>query len=233
MRNLPLFDRICDPITLFHQRVTIISKLAISNLSYERNDQQLLGHINFTLAAQQGLLVTGPNGAGKTTLLRIIAGLLMPTTGQITWQDNCYLAETTRYHQALHYLGHANALQLNLSVAENVRYFLQLQQMPVAIAVETVLQQLGLYKIQNQLAKQLSAGQKRRLALAKLLLIQKPLWILDEPFANLDKKFTEFFAECITQHLQNGGMVLLAAHQFEPKSSPPASWLENLELRAC
>lgn len=184
------------------------------HLGYVRNEQHLFQGLALRLEPGQGLLICGPNGAGKTTLLRVLAGLIPPTAGSVLWQGKCLEEERLAYHQSLHYLGHLSGVKNKLSVKENLRYSETLLDQRLDEArQEAILQALQLQAPEDRLACQLSAGQKRRLALARLLAFSRPLWILDEPFTNLDVACQQWFSEQIEVHLQNGGMVILASHQ--------------------
>lgn len=187
-------------------------KLVAQALSYSRNQQQLFNNLELELLAGQGLLVYGANGSGKTSLLRILAGLMTATAGELTW-DGKTLAESTYYHAELHYLGHANGLKTKLSVKENLLYAQKLAGRGSEKDLAKALEFFQLSQQQDCFAQQLSAGQKRRLALMRLIAVPKRLWILDEPFANLDQASQALFTELLEQHLSAGGMAVLASHQ--------------------
>lgn len=184
--------------------------LAIENISYQRNHKIIFREINCTLAPTQYCEVRGSNGAGKTTLLRILASLNEPTSGKIEWQSRC-IFDSDHYSQHLHYVGHQNALRVNLSVTENLHYMAALKptaEPNYAYALET----LQLSPLQNKKINQLSAGQQRRVSLAKLFLHSAPLWILDEPTTALDQNSCQLFSNLLADHLKTG-IAIIATHQ--------------------
>lgn len=186
--------------------------LKVVNLSYERNDQPLFAEINFSVAKGELLYIVGPNGVGKTTLLKILTGNLLPTTGEIYWQAQRIHDDATTYQQALHYIGHLSGIRGALTVAENLQLLGRLQGDFQAAQSELALQKLGLSAFSHRLAKQLSSGQRKRVALAKLLLQPQPLWILDEPFNALDQSGIELVHAMMTEQLQQGGQIILTSH---------------------
>lgn len=162
----------------------------------------------------QGLLIQGPNGSGKTSLLRLLGGLITPCEGQVLWKDRDLREDRLEYHQALHFLGHLSGIKHKLTVRENLRYSQTLADQPRdEEALEEALLEVGLLSLQHQFAQHLSAGQKRRLALARLILSPKKLWILDEPFTNLDAKGQTWLIQQVEKQLKNQGLVVLASHQ--------------------
>jgi heme exporter protein A len=203
--------------------------LGITQLTYLRDSRVLFQDLSFEVKPGQGLLIVGPNGAGKTSLLRILAGLLSPTEGQLTWQGQELSQARLSYNQALHFLGHQSGVKNKLTVKENLRYSQELaDQTRNEEKLLACLQTLELYTEQDQLAHYLSAGQKRRLALARLLCSPKPLWILDEPFTNLDQTCQQWLCDSLETHLQKKGLVILATHQ--PLKLKNAALFQTLAL---
>lgn len=178
--------------------------LRISHLSYGRNEEAaLFENLNLDLNYGQGLVVYGDNGSGKTSLLRVLAGLLLASTGTVEKPED------------FHYLGHQPGLKSYLSVEENLAYSQGLASTE-ALSPELIEQSLaavGLLALRQQSAGALSAGQKRRLALARLLVTPKKLWLMDEPFSNLDQEGQAWLWRLVQDHLQQGGMVVLSSHQ--------------------
>lgn len=183
--------------------------LKIENLYYERNEIPLLQNINLQLAPGELLQIVGNNGAGKTTLLRILSGLLMPTSGEIYWRDKSIHEYRMEYADEILYIGHLNAIKSQLTVHDN----LHLTHKVTQNAISTALKYLNLQHHEHRLACHLSAGQQRRLALAKLLTCSARLWILDEPLTALDKSGKILIEDLLKQHLSNNGVVILTSHQ--------------------
>jgi heme exporter protein A len=198
---------------------SIKAGLRTTRLSFARHNQEaLFSNLELSLNPGQGLLVYGPNGSGKTSLLRVLAGLLGATEGNISWDGLTLEHSRCAYRQNLHFLGHAHGIKNGLSVKENLAYshsLATLQPLDPQQLTET-LQQVQLSAFSHWPAQQLSAGQKRRLALARLLIAPKPLWILDEPFTNLDQHCQHWFGEQLENHLQQQGIAIIAAHHALP-----------------
>jgi heme exporter protein A len=183
-------------------------RLSAADLLCRRGGRTLFSGISFALDAGQALLVTGRNGSGKSSLLRLIAGLLRPDGGRISLEGG--EPEGTLAEQA-HYLGHLDALKPSLTVAENLTFWSRYLGV-VADTPASALAQLGLDSLADLPAGYLSAGQKRRLSLARLLTVQRPLWLLDEPTTALDAEGQARLADLMSAHLSGGGMILAAAH---------------------
>jgi len=174
--------------------------LFVSEISFERYFEPVFQPVNFRLDAGGLLLVTGANGCGKTTLIRVLAGFLHPTSGKFTCQ-----APSTAY------VGHQLAIKDDLSVIENLRFmrdFFGIRQR----SCKEVMQRLGLGRVSKQLARTLSAGQRKRYALGRLLLGNSKLWLLDEPYSNLDHEGVELVDDILINHLSAGGACVLATH---------------------
>lgn len=183
--------------------------LQVSALTYLKNNRRLFSPVSFSLNPGEGLLLYGANGAGKTTLLKILAGLIKSFEGSMYWQGQnvAGLAD-------LHFIGHQYGFNHHLTVSENILYSQHLQGTPgIATQVTTLLENAQLHHYSNTLAQHLSAGQKRRLALARLL-VSKKLWLLDEPFINLDQAGVAWLNRLIAEHIEAQGMIILAAHHY-------------------
>jgi len=188
---------------------SIIMRLSASRLTVERGGRIVFSNLSFGLDAGGSLTVTGPNGAGKSTLLRILAGLLPLTGGTISCTP---LSGGTLAEQA-HYIGHVDALKGLLTVAENLEFLAAvLDAGHGGMPVETALAEFGLSHTANLPVTYLSAGQKRRAALAKLLVVKRPVWLLDEPSTALDAASQTLVAQIMAAHLAHGGMIVAAAH---------------------
>jgi heme exporter protein A len=188
--------------------------LEVSNLHLWRGEQHLLRGVSFTLFGGQSLQLLWPNGTGKTTLLRCIAGFLHPESGAVRWQGKDVDVDRDEFHWSLAYLGHETALKGDLTAAENLRYACALRSAPSAEQIRATLAAVGLAKVDpDQPVRSFSAGQQRRVALARLSLWGAKLWLLDEPAANLDAAGQAVLGSMLQSHLQAGGMTLLATHQ--------------------
>lgn len=183
-------------------------RLLADNLTLTRGGRRLIEGLSFDVGAGEAVVLTGPNGVGKTTLLRALAGFIAPEAGSIRLegaQDEAAVAEL------VHYVGHANGVKAGLTVRENARFWARFLGGDIP-AVETVLESLHLADIAEVPAGYLSAGQKRRLGLARLLLAERPLWLLDEPMAALDVASQALLAGLMQRHLDGGGILVAATH---------------------
>jgi heme exporter protein A len=194
--------------------------LSVTDLGCSRGERPLFRHLGFSLAPGQWLHVTGDNGAGKTTLLRTVVGLAAPDHGSVTWLGHPIQRQRQSFHRDLCYLGHHNAVKEELSPIENLLTSAALTGQAVdEVQARAALLTLGLAGHGRLPTRFLSAGQKRRVLLARLLLRPATLWVLDEPFAALDAAAVEWLGQRLSQHLASGGMALLSSHQ--PVPLPP------------
>jgi heme exporter protein A len=183
-------------------------KLIAEKLSATRGGRILFAGLSFSVAGGEALLVTGPNGAGKTTLLRTLAGFLTPETGQLRLDGSG--AEASIAEQC-HYVGHANAVKLSLTVSENADFWGGFlggggDRRDAAFAT------FGLEALRDIPTGYLSAGQRRRAGLMRLVLAPRPIWLLDEPTSSLDRAGQEMLADVVNAHLAGGGLVVAATH---------------------
>ena len=185
--------------------------LQINNLACIRDDRVLFEHLNLVLAAGQMLLVEGHNGSGKTSLLRILTGLKLADEGEVLWRGISIERLTADYYEQVSYVGHHDGVKRELTCLENLR-LVQAMGIPSDLDLDAVLDRVNLYRYGDTLMGSLSAGQKRRLALARLFATQSILWILDEPFTSLDKSSMGHFETIFEQHLQQGGIVVMTSH---------------------
>ena len=183
-------------------------RLAAENLTLERGGRRLFANLSFEASAGEAIVVTGPNGAGKSSLLRGLSGFLGFANGGVRLEGGS--AETSLQEQT-HYLGHADALKAALTAAENLSFWAQMLGGSGA-EVASALTRLGLPHIADFPVRALSAGQKRRVALARLLVAPRPLWLLDEPTTALDVGAQALFAGVMRAHLESGGIVVAATH---------------------
>jgi heme exporter protein A len=191
-----------------------LKTLEVSNLTCVRGERQLFAGLGFRIESGQLLYLRGANGAGKTSLLRILCGLSRPEAGTILWNGEATHAQASAYHRALCYLGHHNALQEALTVEENLAFYAALAgKRPQAQDSAHALERIGLRACQRRLVRHLSQGQKRRVALSRLMQSDASLWLLDEPFVALDQGSIALLADVIAVHLQRGGLAVLTSHQ--------------------
>ena len=186
-------------------------QLIAEKLIIERGGRTILHDVSFTATAGATLLLTGPNGAGKTTLLRALAGFLPLTGGVIRLSPDEGDAPRT---ERIHAVGHSNAVKAHLTVRENVLFWAQFLGGNGGAEARTdlALDAFGLRDLEDFPASYLSAGQRRRLGLARLLAAPRPIWLLDEPTVSLDATSTERLARVIDQHTSQGGLVVAATH---------------------
>jgi heme exporter protein A len=186
-------------------------RLFAENLVIGRNGRMLTKSLSFVLAAGEALVVTGPNGAGKSTLLRTLAGLLPAMEGGISVSGNGIEAGEPAGSCA-HYLGHADAMKSALTVRENLEFWSSMLGFGQGASVEEALAAVELPHVADFPFGYLSAGQKRRVGLAKLLVAHRPLWLLDEPTTALDSAAQQRLAGIMRAHLSGGGVVIAATH---------------------
>jgi heme exporter protein A len=188
--------------------------LAIVDLECLRGDNLLFTGLNFQLHPGQLLQIEGANGSGKTSLLRILAGLSLASEGEVRWAGVDILKQRPIYFAQMAYLGHTLGVKAELSPLENLRMDLALAGIAFdEDAVNRVLDRVGLYGREDIPARALSAGQKQRVALARLLACPAKLWIMDEPFTALDVSGVGLVRSLLEAHLQQGGMAVLTSHQ--------------------
>jgi|TARA_B100000949_G_scaffold78974_1_gene70459 heme exporter protein A len=192
--------------------------LQINFLELYRNDDRIFSEISFDLSEGQHLLISGANGTGKTSLLRVICGLTIPTGGTILWNQLATNNIDCRYYEHLAYLGHKNALIPELTARENLEYTFEGNQS--MNRTSSVLEAFDLNNYLDQYAEKLSNGQIRKIALSRILLSEKTLWILDEPAANLDTSGTQFLLTEMQAHLDQGGMLITTSNLNDQTLKP-------------
>lgn len=208
------FDVNHQVMPIQNSKDSAISFFAVNNLACSRDDEHLLfKQIDFELFPGEILQIVGANGSGKSSLLMILAGLLTPLAGEVSYQGQPIKTIQAYYLSQLGFLGHKLGIKAELTVLENIHFSPKLS---VAIDNEKimqVLQQFQLHRLSHTLCQQLSAGQKQRLALAELVLSAARLWILDEPFTAIDASGFFDIEAAIQNHCAGGGAVILVSHQ--------------------
>jgi len=184
-------------------------------LGCRRGEALIFEAVDFALEPGDALWLSGPNGSGKSSLLRLMAGLLFPIAGVIAWSGAAITADREAHRSRLRYLGHLDAVKSHLTVAENLRFWAEYWGL-TASAVAPALARLGIAHLAVAPARQLSAGQRRRLALARLALGPAPLWLLDEPSAALDSDGLERLGGLIAEARGAGSIVIFSSHDTLP-----------------
>jgi heme exporter protein A len=190
--------------------------LTVSGLHLWRGDRHVLRGVSFSAGPGQCVLLTGKNGAGKTTLLRAIAGLLDPEEGQVSWRDAPARQSRDAFHAELAYLGHEPPLKGDLSASENLKFSIGIRRAVTREEIDGALKRTGAEPFADRSVRMLSAGQRRRVALAGVLLSGAVLWLLDEPTTNLDADGQQLVATLIDEQVGRGGIVVAAVHHTLP-----------------
>lgn len=186
--------------------------LTVHRLSCTRPPQRLFAALEFEVLPTEMVQVIGANGSGKSTLLHILMGLFLPDQGEVRWQGELISARESSYRSAVTYIGHKAGVKSNLTVLENVQLAAQLAGSTKAVCWESILQHFRLLPLQDTLCQKLSAGQRQRVGLTRLLLTEAPLWILDEPFTALDRETSVLLQALIVEKSRQGGMVVFTSH---------------------
>lgn len=200
--------------------------LETRNLSCQRNNRLLFEQLDIVLEPGQMLLVEGANGSGKTSLLRILTGLRLADGGEVLWRGEVIDRLAGDYFEQVCYVGHHDGIKRELSCLENLR-LARAMGIPSLVELDQVLEQVNLHSHGETEVSNLSAGQRRRLALARLLATDSTLWILDEPFTSLDKASMALFEGLFARHLQQQGIIVMTSHH---QVALPEQSLIRLEL---
>lgn len=186
--------------------------LEAHGLSCIRDDWTLFEDLSFGLNTGQALLLEGRNGSGKTSLLRLLCGIRQPDAGEIHWQGEDIFSLGADYHVHIAYVGHKDGIKGDLTASENLKLARGLGVPNEALDIDTALERVELSDMDDVPARNLSAGQQRRLALARLLVTRSALWILDEPFTSLDSHGIDLVETLFSEHLAGGGMLAVTSH---------------------
>lgn len=188
------------------------ARLSAKDLTLFRGERCLFKGLEFALSGGELLLLEGRNGSGKTSLLRAIAGLVELESGEIRWNGNDVRAERQAFHASLVWMAHRVGFKADLTPVENLRFESRLRE-PHNSDLDEVLERLDIRRLRRLPMRSLSAGQQRRVALARMLLSPAPLWLMDEPFTNLDREGRALVMKLVTEHLERDGLCIMAAHQ--------------------
>ena len=191
---------------------TAVDGLCVEKVHVWRGDRHVLKGVSLTLQPRQLLHIRGPNGSGKTTLLRVVCGLLRPEQGLVSWLGQPIASHRPEYQAALAFASHEPALKGDLTALENLRFAVGLKRRVTAGELRDSLERTGVAACADLPARVLSAGQRRRVAMARVLAMSASLWLLDEPFTNLDAAGTELTAALLQSHVEQGGSALVVAH---------------------
>jgi heme exporter protein A len=191
---------------------TAARDLGVENVHVWRGDRHVLKGVSLSLRPRELLHVTGPNGTGKTTLLRVVCGLLRPEQGSVSWLGRSISSVRAEYQAELAYASHEPALKGDLTALENLRFAVGLKRRISATELRASLERTGVAACADLPARVLSAGQRRRVAMARVLAMSASLWLLDEPFTNLDAAGTNLVSGLLQEHILRGGLALVVAH---------------------
>jgi heme exporter protein A len=187
--------------------------LCVEKVHVWRGDRHVLQGVSAQIQLQELLHISGPNGTGKTTLLRVVSGLLRPEQGSVTWLGQSIAAIRTDYQAALAYASHEPALKGDLTALENLRFAVGLKRRVTVDELRAALARTGVAACADLPARVLSAGQRRRVAMARVLAMRATVWLLDEPYTNLDAAGSELISELLQTHVAGGGLAMVVAHQ--------------------
>jgi heme exporter protein A len=186
--------------------------LGVDSVHVWRGDRHVLRGVSLTLRHNELLHVSGPNGSGKTTLLRVVCGLLRPEQGHVAWHGQSISRVRSEYQSILAYASHEPALKADLTALENLYFSVRLKRRVADGELRDCLRRTGVAQCAELPARALSAGQRRRVAMARILAMRATLWILDEPFTNLDAAGCDLVSGLLQAHVADGGAALVVAH---------------------
>ena len=186
--------------------------LRAAALECVRDDRTLFAALSFAVEPGQVVAIEGRNGSGKTSLLRILCGIRAPDAGTVYWGGADIAALGPDYHLHVAYVGHADGVKLDLTPRENLEFAAALGSRRSGADSEAILRRVGLFALEDIPTRLLSAGQRRRLALARLLATNAALWVLDEPLSSLDRAGIELFESLLSEHLSAGGLSVMTTH---------------------
>lgn len=210
----------------------MLHQLQLEQLACQRGDHVLFSGLSLIWQSGDFVQIEGHNGIGKTSLLRIVAGLSQPLAGKVRWNNEQISKCREEYYDNLLYLGHQAGVKPELTAWENLRFYQKISQCKQGDdALWDVLETVGLFGREDIAAAQLSAGQQKRIALARLWLSNAPLWILDEPFNAIDKNGVQVLTKLFERHAEQGGIVILTSHQDVPSECLQKYSLEQVKAK--
>jgi len=186
--------------------------LSADDLTLFRGERCLFKGLSFALNPGELLLLEGRNGSGKTSLMRAIAGLIELESGELRWDGESVRSNRQAFHGALVWMAHRVGFKADLTLVENLKFESHLRAQS-GKDLDEVLKRLDIHRLKRLPLRSLSAGQQRRVALARMMLSRVPLWLMDEPFTNLDREGRTLVMQLTTEHLDRDGMCIMAAHQ--------------------
>ena len=208
-----------------------LAKLAVDDLVVERGGRTVLSGLSFSCLAGQALIIRGANGSGKSTLLRALATLLDHQSGSVRL-EGVTLEDERERAEHIHYLGHLDGIKTALTVEENLAIWHSYYGGAAADALKPALEAFDLTPLRDLPAQYLSAGQKKRLALSRLLVVPRPLWLLDEPSVSLDLDNKALLSNLINQHTAVGGIAIVTSHEDLHLSPMIELWIDDLDRKA-
>ena len=186
--------------------------LCVEKVHVWRGDRHVLKAVSLEVGPGELLHISGPNGTGKTTLLRVVSGLLRPEQGGVAWRGKSITSAPTDYQNELAYASHEPALKSDLTALENLRFMVGLKRRVTTAELRSSLERTGVAHCADLPARVLSAGQRRRVAMARVLAFRADIWLLDEPFTNLDASGSSLLSALLAEHVGQGGLALVVAH---------------------